>query len=299
MFVHGYPDTKEIWDDVLAELDDRFHVVAYDVRGAGASGRPSGPRAYDLARLADDLLEVIAAVSPHAPVHLVGHDWGAIAGWEFATLARLDGKLATFTAVAGPSLDQVSLTARELISKPSPRRLVELADRLRRSWYVLALLTPGFPTLTWRMVLTRRRWRAFLERVEGVPHREGHPAATLARDGSRCSNLYRRNIPRRLLRPRRDALARVPVQLIVPTRDRFISTRYYAEAERYAPELRRRMVSASHWLPLEQPQLLAGWVAEFVQDSEAGGRNGGACSSDTESPGSSPDQAGQTRASST
>ena len=55
VFIHGYPDTKELWDEVLARLGRRYHLVAYDVRGAGASSRPRGPAAYDLARLADDL----------------------------------------------------------------------------------------------------------------------------------------------------------------------------------------------------------------------------------------------------
>ena len=39
VFIHGYPDTKELWDEVLAGLGRRYHVIAYDVRGAGASSR--------------------------------------------------------------------------------------------------------------------------------------------------------------------------------------------------------------------------------------------------------------------
>jgi len=52
-------------------------VIAYDVRGAGASSRPRDDRAYDLTVLADDMTAVIDAVSPGRPVHVVGHDWGA------------------------------------------------------------------------------------------------------------------------------------------------------------------------------------------------------------------------------
>ena len=40
VFIHGYPDSSVMWDPVLAELADRYHVVAYDVRGAGKSGAP-------------------------------------------------------------------------------------------------------------------------------------------------------------------------------------------------------------------------------------------------------------------
>jgi pimeloyl-ACP methyl ester carboxylesterase len=267
VLVHGYPDTKELWDAVLASLAPRYHVVAYDVRGSGGSSAPRWPRSYDLERLADDLVAVIAATSPDSPVHLVGHDWGAIAGWEFATLARFDGKLASFTAIAGPSLDQIARGGDALLRRV---RLLELARRIRRSWYVLGLCIPGVPTFVWRVVLTRRRWGWILQHLERLPADAASPAPTLARDATASSNLYRRNIPRRMLRPRRDAIARVPVQLILPSEDHFISPRYYADAERFAPHLRRRTIPGSHWAPRKHPQLLASWIAEFVEQVPGG-----------------------------
>jgi NAD(P)-dependent dehydrogenase (short-subunit alcohol dehydrogenase family)/pimeloyl-ACP methyl ester carboxylesterase len=270
VFVHGYPDTKEVWCDVLALLRSRFHVVAYDVRGAGRSSAPRGPRAYDFERLGDDLAAVIAATSPESPVHLVGHDWGAIAGWEFATDGRFSGRLASFTAIAGPSLDQVALGGRVLVRRPTPGNLAKVLGRLRRSWYVLALLTPGVPTLAWRGPLAHGRWRWLLENGERLPPREEHPAPSIGRDGTMGSNLYRRNIPRRMLRPRVDARAHVPVQLILPSGDHFISASYYDAAERHAPELRRRVVAGSHWAPRRHPELIARWVDEFATDVQAG-----------------------------
>jgi hypothetical protein len=56
--------------------------------------------------------------------------------------------------------------------------------------------------------------------------------------------------------------------LIVPTRDRFISPRYYERAEHYAEPLRRRTIDASHWVPREQPELISRWIAEFVEEVE-------------------------------
>ncbi len=29
VFIHGYPDTKEMWDPVASRLAERFHVVAF------------------------------------------------------------------------------------------------------------------------------------------------------------------------------------------------------------------------------------------------------------------------------
>ena len=166
VFVHGYPDTKELWDPVLERLADRFHVVAYDVRGAGESSRPHGPMAYSYERLTGDLEAVIATVAPGQKAHLVGHDWGAIAGWEFATTPRFEAKLASFTTIAGPSLDQIAGTLRRTLRA---RHIGRALGQLRRSWYVTVLCAPGGPTAVWRIVLGGRRWEWFLNNIERVP----------------------------------------------------------------------------------------------------------------------------------
>ena len=39
LLVHGYPDTHLMWNDVAARLAEDFHVVSYDTRGAGKTGK--------------------------------------------------------------------------------------------------------------------------------------------------------------------------------------------------------------------------------------------------------------------
>jgi pimeloyl-ACP methyl ester carboxylesterase len=270
LLVHGYPDTKEVWSEVVVHLADRFHIVAYDVRGAGGSTAPKGVAGYDLERLADDAAAVIDATSPGRPVHLAGHDWGSIQGWEFATSARFDGLLASFTSISGPCLDHAGHWLREGMKRPRMQRLALAAAQVRRSWYIAAFHVPGLPGVLWRTALAHA-WPGILHRREGVLPAAGHPAPSLAGDAARGVLLYRRNLLRRLLRPRADATARVPVQLIVPLRDRFVSPDIHDELERWVPSLRRRTVDAGHWLPRSHPELLARWIAEFVDDVERGG----------------------------
>ena len=50
ILVHGYPDNHEVWDGVVAQLQNDFHVVTYDVRGSGASSASAG--AAELSRAA-------------------------------------------------------------------------------------------------------------------------------------------------------------------------------------------------------------------------------------------------------
>jgi len=265
VFVHGYPDTKEIWEPVLERLAPSFHVVAYDVRGAGRSSRPRGPADYDLARLTEDFAAVIDAVSPERPVHLVGHDWGGIQGWEFAAAPGLRGRLQSFTTIAGPSLEQAGAGVRRLLGAGQLRAVL---GRLRRSWYIVALCAPGGPTIAWRVLLAGGRWRRSLS-LERVAVDERYPAPTLAADGLDGANLYRQNIARRIFQSRPAARSSVPVQLIIPAGDRFISGSYYELAEARAPRVVRRTVPGSHWAPRSQPELVAEWIGEFARQTGA------------------------------
>jgi pimeloyl-ACP methyl ester carboxylesterase len=265
VFVHGYPDTRAMWAPVLARLAGGFHVVAYDVRGAGESSHPRGPAAYDLERLIEDFAAVLDAVSPDLPGHLVGHDWGGIQGWEIAASPLLRGRLRSFTSIAGPSLEQVAAGTQARIRRG---QLLSALARLRRSWYVAGLCTPGLPTLTWRVLLPQSRWRRALARSDRIELDERYPAATLAADGTSGANLYRRNIAGKLLQRRGPVRSPVPVQLIIPRRDPYIPESYYELAEQRAPAVLRRTVPGAHWAPRAEPERVAGWIAEFVRQAE-------------------------------
>jgi pimeloyl-ACP methyl ester carboxylesterase len=271
LLLHGYPDTKEVWHGVARGLAERFHVIAYDMRGAGASTAPEGTAGYDLDLLVDDCAAVLDTVVPGRAVHLVGHDWGSIAGWEAVTTPRLRGRLLSFTSIGGPSLDHAGHWMRARLRRPTPRALAALAGQARRSWYIAAFRAPLLPELAWRTVVGRR-WAGILRRVEGVPLAGGHPAPTLVADAVHGLGLYRRNMRRRLGRPRPDAVAHAPVQVVVARRDHYVSPRLFDDLDRWAPGLRRRTVDAGHWLPLTHPTQLAGWIEELVDEVEAGTR---------------------------
>src|SRR5580698_3078420 len=108
LLVHGFPDTSAVWTPLARLLASDFHVVTYDVRGAGQSDIPQHRHDYDLSLLVDDMAAVADAVSPDAPVHLVAHDWGSIQGWEAVTSDLLAGRIESFTSISGPPLDHVA-----------------------------------------------------------------------------------------------------------------------------------------------------------------------------------------------
>ncbi|WP_369041850.1 SDR family oxidoreductase [Streptomyces sp. Midd1] len=272
VLVHGYPDSKEVWSEVAVRLADRFHVVLYDVRGHGRSTAPQPLRGgFTLEKLTDDFLAVVDAVSPDEPVHLVGHDWGSVQSWEFVTVARTEGRIASFTSMSGPSLDHFGHWIKQRMKRPTPRRAAQLVGQGAKSWYVYMLHTPVLPELAWRGPLGRR-WPKILERVEKVPAGD-YPTASLPTDAAHGAWLYRDNVRPRLSRPRDDAYAHAPVQLITPLGDAFLSERLYDGLEEWAPRLVRRTIPAKHWVPRTRPDQLSSWITEFVTANE--GRDAG------------------------
>ncbi|MEU5078207.1 MULTISPECIES: SDR family oxidoreductase [Streptomyces] len=269
VLVHGYPDSKEVWSEVAVRLADRFHVVLYDVRGHGRSTAPKPLRGgFTLAKLADDFLAVVDAVSPDRPVHLVGHDWGSVQSWEFVTVGRTEGRIASFTSISGPSLDHFGHWIDARVKRPTPRRVGQLLGQGAKSWYVYLLHTPALPELAWRGPLGKR-WPRILERAERVPAGD-YPTGSLPSDAAHGAWLYRDNVRARLRRPRPDAYAHAPVQLITPEGDVFLSERLYDDLDRWVPRLTRRTLPAGHWVPRTRPDQLSAWIEEFVVSVEGG-----------------------------
>ncbi|MFI6467411.1 SDR family oxidoreductase [Streptomyces sp. NPDC050538] len=267
VLVHGYPDSKEVWSEVASRLADRFHVVLYDVRGHGRSTAPQPLRGgFTLEKLTDDFLAVADAVSPDRPVHLVGHDWGSVQSWEFVTVERTVGRIASFTSMSGPSLDHFGHWINKRLTRPTPRRVGQLLGQGAKSWYVYLLHTPVLPELAWRGPLGKR-WPRILERVEKIP-RGDYPTSSLPLDAAHGAWLYRDNVRARLRRPRPDAYAHAPVQLVTPLGDAFLSEKLYDELELWAPGAVRHTLPAKHWIPRTRPDQLASWITEFITTHE-------------------------------
>jgi pimeloyl-ACP methyl ester carboxylesterase len=267
LLVHGYPDTHAVWDGVARRLAGRFRVVTYDVRGAGASGRPRGRAAYRFEHLLGDLRAVLDAIGD-PPVHLAGHDWGSIQGWE--AVCAMPERFASFTSISGPCLDHAGHWFRG-----RPSGLGAVARQGRRSWYIAAFQTPCVPELVWRYGLARR-WGALLERTEGVPSGSGHPARTLAADAVAGLNLYRANM-RRGQRSAGERRTDVPTQVVVASEDAFVTPALAAEAARpFASDLRISPIDAPHWVPLTQPETIARLIGEHIERAGLTGRPPGA-----------------------
>ncbi|MBP2479028.1 NAD(P)-dependent dehydrogenase (short-subunit alcohol dehydrogenase family)/pimeloyl-ACP methyl ester carboxylesterase [Crossiella equi] len=255
--VHGYPDDSSVWTDVAARLAEDFHVVAYDVRGAGQSTRPRARGDYHLDLLAADLVAVADAVSPAEPVHLLGHDWGSIQAWHAVTEPGLGSRFRSYTSVSGPCLDHAGHWLRDSL-KPSPRRLGQLLRQLVFSAYIGFFQLPLLPELAWRTGALPRLMKRLVQLGDGAEL----PPPALA-DGLHGLQLYRANMVPRFRRPEQRRTG-VPVQVLAPSRDPFVGAPVQASASRWVGDLRLRRIAGGHWLPRSRPEVIARCVREFA-----------------------------------
>lgn len=256
--VHGYPDDHAVWDGVVEALAENHHVVVYDVRGAGASDVPEHRAAYSLDQLEADLAAVIEQVVPHSPVHLLAHDWGSIQAWHAVTGAP-PANIASLTSISGPCLDHVGAWFRSRLRRPTARGLREALAQLVFSSYIGFFQLPKLPELAWRTGIVPRVLRA-LERRDPAASEPGRPSTE---DGLHGLELYRANMVGRLRQPRARH-AGIPVQVLAPTGDPFVSEALQTDVEQWVTDLRVHRITGGHWLPRTRPEIVAQHTADFV-----------------------------------
>ncbi|MEO0456066.1 MAG: alpha/beta hydrolase [Cyanobacteria bacterium P01_A01_bin.114] len=127
ILLHGLLEFWYSWRHQLPVLSKQFKVVVPDLRGYNDSDKPAV--GYDLKTLGQDIQGLISALG-YSKAHVVGHDWGGTIALHFARQYP-------------QSLDKLAVLS-------VPQSLLDLVSnnfaQLQRSWYLLALQLPGFPT---------------------------------------------------------------------------------------------------------------------------------------------------------
>jgi pimeloyl-ACP methyl ester carboxylesterase len=98
LLLHGFPQTKwSLRHQLPALADAGYRAVAVDQRGYSPAARPLGVEAYRTDHLTADVLRIADALGADR-FHLVGHDFGAVVGWQVA--ARHPERLLTYTSLS-------------------------------------------------------------------------------------------------------------------------------------------------------------------------------------------------------
>lgn len=267
VLVHGWPDSHVLWDGVVPLLADKFRVIRYDNRGAGASSAPDSWTSYTMAHFADDFAAVVRESSPGRPVHVLAHDWGSSGMWEYVTRPDAADRVASFTSVSGPLADHLGWFVRDGLRRPyRPKLFCQALSQGAHLSYMGLFSTPVLAPAAVRA--SAKRLKTMISR--GVGRGRVHHGDTFAGDAANGLKIYRANFFHSLRCARSDRYARVPVQLIVNTEDPYVRPYLYDAIGRWVPRLWRRDISAGHWSPMSHPQVLATAVTELADHIEGG-----------------------------
>ncbi|PMB52571.1 alpha/beta hydrolase [Fischerella thermalis CCMEE 5201] len=98
LLLHGWPDDSNLWrNQVSALVNAGYRVICPDLLGYGLSDQPQDIERYTIFALANDIISLLDSLGLDK-VHLVAHDYGAVIGWEIATVYST--RLKSFVAMS-------------------------------------------------------------------------------------------------------------------------------------------------------------------------------------------------------
>jgi short-subunit dehydrogenase/pimeloyl-ACP methyl ester carboxylesterase len=263
--IHGYPDNHHVWDGVAGQLSEnhngQYNFVAYDVRGAGESGRPNSRSGFRLPQLISDVAAVIDSLGVDQ-VHLLAHDWGSTQAWAVVTDETVSGKVASLTSISGPHLNYAGKFLR---SARTPRGVLDVARQFLASGYLWYFLCPGLPELMFRTGLGVKVVEAFERIGRSSTRTQSRGAARSTADYVNGLNLYRANMPAPFLAPGAE-LPETPVavQVLVPRKDIFVTP----ALQRFTGSIplggRVIPIEGGHWVVTSRPDVIARLTREWI-----------------------------------
>jgi pimeloyl-ACP methyl ester carboxylesterase len=242
LFLHGNPDTADIWDGVVGHMQQEYRCIAPDLPGFGRSVAPPDFHCSfeNLGRFIDELVETLHLP---LPLNLVTHDFGGAFGIAWA--AQHEEKVRRIVVInhpffvadyhwhlwarlwRTPLLGEVSLRT---LNWPTFYRIVRYGSRhLSRE---TIRQTYSFLTPQWKQMVLRL-------------YRAANPAD------------FREWEPRM-----RKLTAQVPTLVLWGTHDPWVPLWV---ADRFGAERVVHFPDSGHWTPTESPDQVATEIHDFLR----------------------------------
>src|ERR1700722_3826783 len=251
LFIHGIPTSSHLWNGVVDKLLGDFTCLAVDLPGLGRSGKDRGR----LNQLGVNQLEGLADRIERIRVehnidkwHVVGHDAGSAVAvhYAFRFQERVD-HLALLSPAVFPEL------------KPFP------LFRIMRTPVIGELLAPVVNSIFWNVAMRQAMGERRAEFSDVVD--DFHAPFAGPWGAWKLMSVLRFGDPA-------DVLASIPAmlpQLLIPTlifqgsRDRTIPEMFARRACALIPQSKVIMVDSGHFIPLNNPEVVAGELLQFFE----------------------------------
>lgn len=128
ILLHGFPEFWYSWRKQIVDLSEDYTIVAPDLRGFNLSDKPEETSAYDIDKVADDVIGLIHHFGREKAA-VIGHDWGAAVAWNIAAKhPEVLWKLGALQVPPPPVLKK-NMSLRQLLA----------------SWYMFFFQLPKLP----------------------------------------------------------------------------------------------------------------------------------------------------------
>ena len=254
--LHGFPELHYSWRHQMPALADMgYRVWAPNMRGYGATDRPTAKKDYRLRNLAADVGALIDA-SGASKVTLIAHDWGAVVAWYFAIMKVRP------------------LERLVILNVPHPncaRRELKHMRQLKKSWYIFFFQLPWLPEKFLGRDNAASISRVFRdsainkglftsEELEPYRRAAAQPGALTA-----MFNYYRALLQTPDARDTGEGMVDVPTLVLWGEQDVALDIHLLDGTDAYVSDLTvRRFPDASHWVQQDVPDKVNAALREWM-----------------------------------
>ena len=261
LFLHGFPEFWYAWKNQLLEFGRDHLAVAPDMRGYNLSAKPTDLEAYRARVLVEDVRALADHFSPQRKFILVAHDWGGAIAWAFAI--RYPELLERLVIVNAP---HPAIFAKLLTESAQQQQASRYMTWFRRPDAEARLSADCFAQLVNTVLRDGLKNGAFTEEDKSAY------LQAWSRPGALTGglNYYRAN---QFETPAGGVglddgklTVNVPTLVIWGECDTALILNNLDGLDQYVPQLTiRRVQGASHWIIHEKPDVVSGYIRDFLQ----------------------------------
>lgn len=278
MFLHGFPEAAFVYDELLEhfakEENGGYRCVAPNLRGFEKSSAPSEVSAYRPKFLIQDIAALIAIETTNSGNQLeclVAHDWGGAVAWNLVNqVPHLSKKLAIINSPhpgtflrelkSNPKQQAASAYMNFLIRPDAEKILLE--DDCRRLFEFFtnmgARYDPDNGKFGWLTEPVKQQYREVWQSslTGGCNLYRASPLRPPTATDKGAAGV---DLPKSML------TIDIPTLVLWAMDDIALPPELIEGLDDYIPQLTLHKINnATHWIIHEQPQLVAGYLKEFL-----------------------------------
>jgi epoxide hydrolase 4 len=255
VFLHGFPEFSYAWKDAVIDFGKDHRAIALDMRGFNLSAKPEGVEQYKMPLLVEDVRALMEKLGVQK-FTLVGHDWGGVVAWAFASAHP--EMLDYLIVINAP---HPTVFARELAKNPEQRKASAYFSLFTSDKAEATLSEKNFEKLQamikpFASDQDRREYAACWKRgiTGGLNYYRAAGLGAPAGGGAAPAEI----IP---MKP-----VTTPTMVIWGDNDTTLLTGNLDGLEQYVKNLTvKHIKDGSHWVVHEKPGLVFGYTRDFIR----------------------------------